>query len=128
MYAAVLVLVLPWGSHAHDREPLPSQNPFAYRYGCTPGNRHCERCREDGCGGPGCDYRRNIDYPWYPPYHRPMLEDVPYDIGPRIIPLSDLPQSELPFGHLPCEEVPAPGPMRPGVDESSPSDKPPRVK
>jgi hypothetical protein len=126
MYAAVLVLVLPWGSHGYDRERLPSQNPFAYRFGCTPANRHCERCRDDGCRGPTCDYRRLLDYPWYPPYHRPLLDEVPYDIGPRIIPLSDVP-GELTFD-LPCEQVPPPGPPRPGVDDSSPSDKLPRIK
>jgi hypothetical protein len=127
MYA-VLLLVLPLVSHGHGPVPLPSQNPVRYRHGCTPANRHCERCRHDGCGG-GCggpcfDYRRNFDYPWYPPYHRAVLEETPYDCGPRIVPVSDFLPGELPVGLPLEEEVPAPARMRPGRDESSPSDRP----
>ena len=111
MNSALLVLVLLLELPLHY-ERLPSQHPRWYRYGCTPANRHCERCRQDECGGPCYDYRRNFNYPWYPPYQRPIFDEVPPDIGPRIIPL----------GHLLPEELPAPPPTRP--DETSPSDKP----
>jgi hypothetical protein len=124
MYTAALIVLVAFQGHGGF---LPSQNPLAYRYGCTPANRHCERCRP-GCGGPSYDYRRNFDYPWYPPYHRPMDEDVPYDLGPRIIPLDHLPPGELLPGDVHWEEVPAPGTLPRGVDQSSPSDRPPRSK
>ena len=113
MNAALLLLVLPWGLDFEGGR-LPSQHPLRYRYGCTPANRHCERCRQDECGGPCYDYRGNFNYPWYPPYHRPIFDEVPPDISPRIIPLE----------HPSPEELPAPKPSRP--DESSPSDKPKR--
>ena len=101
------------------RKPTSRGNRRAtIRYGCTPANRHCERCRQDECGGPCYDYRRNFNYPWYPPYHSPIWEEVPPDFGPRIIPLEHSPPEELP------EELPAPKPRRP--EELSPSDKPKR--
>jgi hypothetical protein len=113
MNAVVLILVLPLDLGGIGLEPLPSQRYYPYRHGCTPANRHCERCRQDGCGRPCYDFRRNFDYPWHPPYHRPVLEDVPYDFSPRIIPLSEIPAA------IPYEELP-----QPPRNESSPSDKP----
>jgi hypothetical protein len=110
MNAVLLVLVLPFGFF-HDAERLPSQYHWQYRFGCTPANRHCERCRQDECGGPCYDYRRNFNYFWDPPYHRPILDETPPDISPRIIPLD----------HPSLEELPAPKPTLP--EETSPSDK-----
>jgi hypothetical protein len=122
MYAALIVLAFQ--GHGGD---LPSQDRHDYRRGCTPANRHCERCRLDGCGSPYYDFRRYFDYPWYPPYHRPVEEgfgDAPYDVGPRIIPLDDPPGWPA-VGDMLLEEVPAPRWFLPGTDHSSPSDRPP---
>src|SRR5262245_20507587 len=95
MNAALLVLVLPFGLPP-TAERLPSQHHWQYYYGCTPGNRHCERCRPDECGGGYYDYRRHFNYPWTPPYHRPMSDEVLPDIGPRIVPLEFALPEELP--------------------------------
>jgi hypothetical protein len=102
------------------RRRLPSQHHRHYRHGCTPANRHCERCRPGPCGQPYHDYRRNFDYPWYPPYHRAMIEDTPDDITPRIIHIDGPPvidDAPLPYEEVPPPNLPAPG------DDSSPSDR-----
>jgi len=124
MSPAAFLLALPL---AISGRPLPSQHYYHYHHGCTPGNRHCERCRCDGCPhgwqAPVYDYRRNFNYPWRAPYHRPA-EDVPCDMGPRIIRIEHLPSAEGIVLPLP-EELPPPTPGA-REDESSPSDRPPR--
>jgi hypothetical protein len=125
MYSTAFCLLL--AIHGHGREVLPSQHLGAYYYGCTPANRHCERCRADGWG-PYYDYRRHFDYPWYPPYHRPVAgEIVPYDLGPRIVPLSDFLPGQ-PHNGQPWEEVPPPENLPSPEGQSSPSDRPPPGK
>jgi hypothetical protein len=128
MTATALLLMVPFGLPGIGHGRLPSQHPYQYRHGCTPANRHCERCRGEGCGGECFDYRRNFDYPWYPPFHRPMPADIWDDFSPRIIPLEDIPLDVFPPGCPGGEELPPPSLTLPGTDESSPSDRPPRGK